>query len=93
MPLLHTGQPEAEAESGTVSCPGNLALAVELAIQYFCSLVGFLAPIHLTSLLPIWAQPKAFSNLGNGIHDDISRESLVVVHSEGEEARTLEAFG
>ena len=44
------------------------------------------------SLLPCWAQPKAFTNLGNNIHDDISRENLVVVHSEGKEAQKLEAL-
>ena len=63
---------------------------MELAIQWLRSLERFPAPIHPMSLLPIWAQPKAFSNLGNGIHDDISRESLVVVHSEGKEAQKLE---
>ena len=56
------------------------------------SLESFPAPIHLSSLLPSWAQPKAFTNLGNNIHDDISREKLVVVHSEGKEAQKLECL-
>ena len=43
--------------------------------------------------LPSWAQPKALSNLGNTRNDDTSREKLVVVHSEGKEARKLEGFG
>ena len=45
------------------------------------------------SPLPSWAQPKALSNLGNNSNDDISRESLVVIHSEGKEACKLKAFG
>ena len=43
--------------------------------------------------LPSWAPPKALSNLGNNRNGDISRETLVVVHSEGKEARKLEALG
>ena len=42
--------------------------------------------------LPSWAQPKALPNLGNIRNDEISRERLVVVHSEGKEARKLEDF-
>ena len=42
--------------------------------------------------LPSWAQPKALLNLGNTSNEDISRERLVVVHSEGKEARKLEGF-
>ena len=40
--------------------------------------------------LPSWAQPKALPDLGNIRKGDISRERLVVAHSEGEEARKLE---
>ena len=42
--------------------------------------------------LPSWAQPKALPNLGNIRNGNISRERLVVVHSEGEEARKLEVY-
>ena len=43
--------------------------------------------------LPLWAPPKALSDLGNIRNDDISREKLVIGHSEGKEARKLEGFG
>ena len=36
--------------------------------------------------------PKALSDLRNIRNDDISREKLVVVHSEGKEARKLEVW-
>ena len=42
--------------------------------------------------LPSWVQPKALPDLGNVRNGDISRERLVVVHSEGKEARKLEDF-
>ena len=43
--------------------------------------------------LPSWAQPIDLPDLGNIREGDISRERLLVAHSEGEEARKLENFG
>ena len=63
-----------------------------MQFQQLRSLERFCAPIQPLSLLPPWAQPKALSNLGNISNDDISRENLVVIHSEGKEARKLEGF-
>ena len=42
--------------------------------------------------LPSWAQPKALPDLGNIRKGDISRERLVIAHSEGEEAWKLEVY-
>ena len=52
---------------------------MELAIQQLRSLEGFLAPLHPLNLLPIWARPKAFSNLGNDVINGINGGSQVVV--------------
>ena len=43
--------------------------------------------------LPSWAQPIDLPDLRNIREGDISRERLLVAHSEGEEARKLENFG
>ena len=40
--------------------------------------------------LPSWAQPIDLPELGNIRQGEISRERLVIAHSEGEEARKLE---
>ena len=42
MPLLYAGQPEAEAESGPVSCPGNLHSWWNLQFSSFGVLRDFL---------------------------------------------------
>ena len=42
MPLLYAGQPEAEAESGPVSCPGNLRWQWNLQFSRFAVLWDFL---------------------------------------------------
>ena len=51
---LHAGQPEAVAESEAGRLSRELAPPVELAIQWFRSLEGFLPPIYPSNLLPIW---------------------------------------
>ena len=57
--------------------------------------MGFLLPIHPLNSLPIWARPKASSDLGNDIFKDTnggSRVIEVVAHSEREEACKLEVL-
>ena len=65
---------------------------MELGLQYFHGVGGFLPPIHPSYSLPCWAPPKALSKLGNIRDGDISREKLVTAHSKGEEARKLDLW-
>ena len=76
-----------------MNSPVSSLVRVPEQFQQFRGVGGFPPPIHPSFSLPLWAPPKALSNLGNVVFKDLSGVSRVVVvaeHSEGKEARKLE---
>ena len=78
---------------GKLHSPVSSLVWVPEQFQQFRGVGGFHPTFHPWFSLSLWAPLKALSEVRNIRNSDTSRIFLVTAHSEGKEARKLDAFG